>query len=70
MEFSLGNGTFKPGYIGEITFEEIESPIFSGIIKAYVNYASRTHCPIVINFGHQSEEIYDVFFDDSAKEMV
>lgn len=23
MEFSLGNGSFKPGYIGEIAFEEI-----------------------------------------------
>ena len=51
MEFSLGNGTFKPGYMGEINFEEIESPIFQGIIKAYVNYASKTHCPIVINFA-------------------
>ena len=52
MEFSMGNCTFKPGYIGEINFEEIESPILSGIIKAYVNYAARTRCPIVINFAH------------------
>jgi hypothetical protein len=70
MEFSLGNGTYKPGYIGEIAFEEIESPIFSGIIKAYVNYASRTKCPIVINFAYQGEETYDIIFEGQAKEII
>jgi hypothetical protein len=71
MEFSLGNGTYKPGYIGDIAFEEIQSPIFSGIIKAYVNYASRTKCPIVINFAHsQGEETYDVIFEEQAKEII
>ncbi len=67
----MGNGTYKPGYIGDIAFEEIQSPIFSGIIKAYVNYASRTKCPIVINFAHsQGEETYDVIFEEQAKEII
>ena len=51
MEFSLGNGSFKPGYIGEIFFEEIRNPLFKEVIKAYLDYSSKTNCPIIINFS-------------------
>lgn len=62
MEFCLGNGSFKPGYIGEINFEEISNPLFSGVIKAYLNYSSKTQCPIIINFASEGEETYQLIF--------
>lgn len=49
-EFKLGNGKYKPGFIGEINAAEaLSSNPYNQAFKAYLAFSSRTNCPVLIN---------------------
>lgn len=70
LEFSLGNGNYKPGYIGEIPFEQTSNPIFEGAINSYLKYSAQTGCPVHFNFlSNDSERPFYQFFDGEGQNI-